>query len=39
VLGPHDIEASGWSGRTLTRLVDELRVVRGSLIVDAYLRA
>lgn len=37
-LGPHDIEAGGWSRRTLARLVDELRAVRGDLLVDAYLR-
>jgi hypothetical protein len=37
-LGPHDIVASGPSKKTLDRLLDELRAVRGGLFVDAYLR-
>ncbi|MGN8050216.1 hypothetical protein ACTJKO_11065 [Curtobacterium sp. 22159] len=37
-LGPHDLEVSGISGRTVTRLVDTLREIRGPLFVDAYAR-
>lgn len=37
-LGPYDLEVSGISGRTISRLVDTLRDVRGSLFVDAYAR-
>lgn len=37
-LGPHDLEVSGISGRTIERLVDTLRDLRGSLFVDAYAR-
>ncbi|ROQ37146.1 hypothetical protein EDF46_2595 [Frondihabitans sp. PhB188] len=37
-LGPHDVLASGPSKTTLARFVDELRAIRGDLIVDAYLR-
>ncbi|MFJ5145447.1 hypothetical protein [Curtobacterium sp. NPDC088465] len=37
-LGPHDLEVSGISGRTIERLVDTLRDLRGALFVDAYAR-
>ncbi|MBD8205184.1 hypothetical protein IFU08_09290 [Microbacterium sp. CFBP 8790] len=37
-LGPRDIQLSAWSAKGLDRLVDEVRRVRGSLLVDAYLR-
>lgn len=37
-LGPHDITASGVTKRTYERILDELRVIRGPLFVDAYLR-
>jgi very-short-patch-repair endonuclease len=37
-LGPRDIQASGISARLIDRLLDELRVARGDLIVDCYLR-
>ncbi|MFJ3383119.1 MULTISPECIES: hypothetical protein [unclassified Curtobacterium] len=37
-LGPYDLQVSGISGRTIERLVDTLREVRGALFVDAYAR-
>lgn len=37
-LGPWDVMASGVSGRTVDRLVERMREVRGDLIVNAYLR-
>lgn len=37
-LGPHDIALAGWNRRSLDRLVDTLRGIRGALMVDAYLR-
>lgn len=37
-LGPWDVMASGVSGRTVDRVVERLREVRGDLIVSAYLR-
>lgn len=37
-IGPHDLEVSGISGRTVERLVDTLRDLRGPLFVDAYAR-
>lgn len=37
-LGPYDLEVSGLSGRTVERLVDTLRDLRGPLFVDAYAR-
>ncbi len=37
-LGPHDLQVIAWNGRTLDRLIDVMREVRGSLLVDAYLR-
>ena len=36
-LGPHDLQAATWSRKTLERLVDALRGIRGPLLVDAYL--
>jgi len=36
-LGPHDILATGVNTKLIDRLLDELREVRGSLFVDAYL--
>lgn len=35
-LGPHDITAATISRRGIARLLDELRDIRGPLIVDAY---
>jgi hypothetical protein len=37
-LGPHDVVASGVSAKLVDRVLDELRVIRGDLIVDCYLR-
>lgn len=37
-LGPHDLEVPGISGRTIARLTDTLRDIRGALFVDAYAR-
>lgn len=37
-LGAHDILASGLTKNTYVRIIDELRAIRGSLFVDAYLR-
>lgn len=37
-LGPHDVQASTVSERLISRIIDELRVIRGDLIVDCYLR-
>ncbi|ROP58695.1 hypothetical protein [Curtobacterium sp. PhB115] len=37
-LGPWDLEVSGVSGRTVSRLADTLREIRGALFVDAYAR-
>lgn len=37
-LGPHDITASGITGRVIDRILDELRAARGHLFVDCYLR-
>ncbi len=37
-LGPYDLEVSGISGRTIGRLADTLREIRGALFVDAYAR-
>lgn len=36
-LGEHDIQASGTTRIMYARLFDELRAIRGELIVDAYL--
>lgn len=38
LLGPHDLQLSGLTRQTVPRLLDELRVIRGPLFVDAYLR-
>jgi len=37
-LGPHDVQLAAWNARTLDRLIDVLRDLRGHLLVDAYLR-
>lgn len=37
-IGEHDVAASGVTGKLVDRLLDELRVIRGDLIVDCYLR-
>ncbi len=37
-LGPYDLQVSGISGRTVDRLADTLREIRGDLFVDAYAR-
>ncbi|MCY7325105.1 MAG: hypothetical protein LH605_03125 [Microbacteriaceae bacterium] len=36
-IGPHDLVASGVTSRLVDRLLDELRSVRGDLIVNCYL--
>ncbi|WP_194396198.1 zinc-ribbon domain-containing protein [Microbacterium atlanticum] len=36
-IGPHDLELATWSGRSIDRLIDALRGIRGALLVDAYL--
>lgn len=36
-LGPHDIALSSLTERGVDRVVDELRLIRGPLLVDAYL--
>ncbi|WP_394768777.1 zinc-ribbon domain-containing protein [Lacisediminihabitans sp.] len=36
-IGPHDIQASGVSATLIERVLDELREVRGDLIVNSYL--
>lgn len=38
LIGPHDLAATGVSARLVDRVVDELRTIRGPLLVDAYLR-
>lgn len=37
-LGPHDLVVSSMGAKTITRIIDELRTIRGTLLVDAYLR-
>lgn len=37
-LGPHDLQLSSTGRRGVDRIVDVLRDIRGSLLVDAYLR-
>ncbi|PJJ70507.1 putative zinc ribbon protein [Diaminobutyricimonas aerilata] len=37
-LGPHDLTVAGLSRATYAQLLDELRIIRGALFVDAYLR-
>ncbi len=36
-LGPHDLQMPSVSARGLERIIDELRQIRGPMIVDAYL--
>lgn len=37
-LGPHDLAFTSVSAKSVARVIDELRAIRGSLLVDAYLR-
>ena len=37
-LGPHDLQVTGVGRRTIDRLLEEFRTIRGDLLVDAYLR-
>ncbi|KPG80264.1 hypothetical protein [Frigoribacterium sp. RIT-PI-h] len=37
-LGPHDLQLSGLTRQTVPLLLDELRAIRGPLLVDASLR-
>jgi very-short-patch-repair endonuclease len=37
-LGPHDVMCSGVTKALVPRILDELRTIRGDLIVDCYLR-
>ncbi|WP_396653268.1 zinc-ribbon domain-containing protein [Microbacterium sp. 1154] len=37
-LGPHDLQFTTWNAATLDRLVEAFRAIRGSLLVDSYLR-
>jgi hypothetical protein len=37
-LGPYDLQLSGITRRTLDELLDAFRLIRGPLLVDAYLR-
>ncbi|HEX7835054.1 MAG TPA: hypothetical protein VF479_06255, partial [Pseudolysinimonas sp.] len=37
-LGPHDLQVGSAGRATLDLLMDELRAIRGSLIVEAYRR-
>ncbi|CAD6010146.1 zinc-ribbon domain-containing protein [Agreia sp. COWG] len=36
-LGPHDLVATGVNAALIERLLDELRLIRGALFVDAYV--
>ncbi|MBD3940443.1 hypothetical protein IF188_01850 [Microbacterium sp. NEAU-LLC] len=36
-LGPHDLQVAAWNAKTLDRLIDALREIRGPLLVDPYL--
>lgn len=36
-LGPYDLQLTSWNRRSLDRLLDRLRDIRGPLLVDAYL--
>lgn len=36
-LGPYDLQVPSWNRKTLERLVDVLRGIRGPLLVDPYL--
>jgi hypothetical protein len=38
-LGPFDLQVGGTGRRALERLLDQLRAIRGPLLVDAYLRS
>lgn len=37
-LGPHDFQLAAWNPAALDRLVEVFRGIRGSLLVDSYLR-
>lgn len=37
-LGPFDLQMTSWGDRGLNRLLDTLRDIRGSVLVDAYLQ-
>jgi hypothetical protein len=37
-LGPHDVQAGSTGKRTLSRVLDAFRAIRGDLIVEAYRR-
>ncbi len=37
-IGEHDVEASGVTKKVIGEVIDELRIIRGDLIVDCYLR-
>lgn len=37
-LGPHDLQLTSWNRAALDRLVETFRGIRGSLLIDAYLR-
>jgi hypothetical protein len=37
-LGPHDLALSALGAKSIGLIVDELRTIRGALLVDAYLR-
>lgn len=37
-IGPHDVVMPSWTTRGADRILDALREIRGSLLVDAYLR-
>ncbi|MDX2398718.1 endonuclease domain-containing protein [Microbacterium algeriense] len=37
-LGPHDLAVSSVNAKSIARLVEQLRTIRGALMVDAYLR-
>lgn len=38
LLGAHDLALSSIGAKSLARIIDELRAIRGGLLVDAYLR-
>ncbi len=37
-LGPHDLQLASWNRAALDRLVEAFRGIRGSFLVDAYVR-
>jgi hypothetical protein len=37
-LGPHDVQLASLGKKSVDALLDELREIRGSLLIDAYLR-